>query len=69
MNFKSTYPENLALKRKKKMNRTANKMATKCYLEVQILQYNALLYHAEKICMEIINFRLFNECIGPLFEG
>ena len=50
------------------MNKIANKMAADYYLQVQILPYNALLYHIEKLYMELINFRLFNELIIPLFE-
>ena len=38
-------------------------------LEVLFLQYNTLLFNCEKYFNEMINFRLFNEFIVPLFEG
>ena len=44
-------------------------MAAEYYLEVLFLQYNTLLFNCEKSFNEIINFRLFNEFIRPLFEG
>ena len=69
MNFRSTYLENLAEGRNKVLNTKAMKMAAEYYLEVLFMQYNTLLFNCERSFNEIINFRLFDEIIRPLFEG
>ena len=68
MNFRSTYLETLAEGKNKELNTKARKMAAEYYLEVLFLQYNTLLFNCEK-SYEIINFRLFDYIIRPLFEG
>ena len=69
MNFRSTYLETLAEGRNRELNTKARKSAAEYYLEVLFLQYNTLLFNCEKSFNEIINFRLFDEFIRPLFEG
>ena len=53
----------------RELNSKARKEAAEYYLEVLFLQYNTLLFNCEKSFNEIINFRLFDEFIRPLFEG
>ena len=69
MNFRSTYLETLAEGKNRELNTKARKLAAEYYLEVLFLQYNTLLFNCEKSFNEIINFRLFDEFIRPLFEG
>ena len=69
MNFRSSYLENIADEKNKELNSKARKQAAEYYLEVLYLQYNTLLINCERSFNEIINFRLFDEFIVPLFEG
>ena len=68
-NFRSSYLEKIAEDKNRELNVKARKQAAEYYLEVLFLQYNTLLFNCEKSFNEIINFRLFDEFISPLFEG
>ena len=69
MNFRSSYLESIADEKNKELNSKARKQAAEYSLEVLYLQYNTLLINCERSFNEIINFRLFDEFIVPLFEG
>ena len=69
MNFSSHYLENLAEDKNKELNLKVRRQAAEYLTEVLFLQYNTLLYNCERYFHEIINFRLFNEFIVPLFDG
>ena len=69
MNFRSSYLEELAKERNEALNKEAKTKAAEYFLEVMILQYKTLLFSCEKKYMELVNFTLFKEFIGPLFEG
>ena len=69
MNFRSHYLESLANEKNKEMNLQARKNAAQYFLEVQLLQYNTLMFNSGKTDMELINNKLFVEFIIPLFEG
>ena len=38
------------------------------YLEVVLLQYNALIFNYETMNMEQVNFKLYSEFVHQLFE-
>ena len=67
MNFRSS--GNPRTRKNKELNTKARKLAAEYFLEVLFLQYNTLLFNCENSFNEIINFRLFDEFIKPLFEG
>ena len=69
INFRSSFLETLAEDKTRELNHKARKQAAKYHLEVLFLQYNTLLFNCEKYFNEIINFRLYDEFIVPLFEG
>ena len=69
MNFRSSYLESIAEDKNKELNVKARKQAAEYYLEVLFLQYNTLLFNCEKGFSEIVNCRLSDEFIVPLFEG
>ena len=69
MNFRSSFLEALAEDKNRELNLKVRRQAAEYHIEVLFLQYNTLLYNCERYFHEIINFRLFNEFIVPLFDG
>ena len=67
MNFRSS--GNPRTRKNKELNTKARKLAAEYCMEALFLQYNTLLFNCDKNFNEIINFRLFDEFIKPLFEG
>ena len=69
MNFRSNDLESIADKKNRELNSKARKQAAEYHLEILFLQYKTLLFNCKNYFNEMINFRLYDEFIVPLFEG